>query len=158
MASLPCKGTRNKLLILLGASFLVAVIFVIKSSRHLYEKHEMVEEKGSSLTPDPPSENSTTSLQRTDPTTPEQVTTATQSVQTPRQSVQAPADQPLDVRSYFNATFHGRVPERVVVPGGGNVHFSLRTGSQSYGDRFPIVFLTWIQALPPENVNQFPPV
>ena len=55
----------------------------------------------------------------------------------------------------IRAAFKGMVPEKVVIPDGRNIHFSVRTAATSYANRFPVVFLTWLQTTPPHNVSRF---
>ena len=60
-------------------------------------------------------------------------------------------DMPPEIRDAFK----GIVPEKVVIPDGRNIHFFVRTSASSYVNRFPVVFLTWLQTAPPYNVSRF---
>lgn len=50
-------------------------------------------------------------------------------------------------------TIDGKVPQRVFVSEGDDIHFTVRTASTNYAKRLPLIFLTWIQTVPPNNVS-----
>ena len=60
-----------------------------------------------------------------------------------------------DLASKFRGVFKKRVPERLAISEGTNIHFSVRTGQTNHELRLPLLFLTWFQTVPPQNVNQF---
>ena len=55
--------------------------------------------------------------------------------------------------SNFKVTLEGKVPERVFLSEGDNIHFTVRTSSKNYEKRLPLVFLTWFQTVPPSHVS-----
>ena len=71
----------------------------------------------------------------------------------PEEGANRPAN--YDMPSEIRDAFKGMVPEKVLIPDGQNIHFSARTTVSSYANRFPVVFLTWFQTVPPHNVSRF---
>ena len=159
MAVCVCTITRKELLTFLVAIFLftfalevyICTNFFVRDDdlvpRALMHSVITVPSQSSSIKKPPPRTSRLTKLFASASPFKARVNTAIQATKR--------ASPPSHPASYYSDIFNGRVPERVVIPEGANIHFSVRTGWTSYDDRFPIVFLTWIQTVPPQNVNPF---
>ena len=78
------------------------------------------------------------------------------------EGIPVPSESPANTSSTtaaltpaFKVTIDGKVPERVFIPEGGNIHFNVRTTPNNYQKRLPLVFLTWILTVPPNNVSLY---
>ena len=164
-----CKVTRKELFALLAMSFLLSLVveLYLWMSLFISNADSVPEAEGSipSRTPVPFQSLSINALtnssliQTSSQHLGTQVVTRTATVTAelstegqPANGVRPPGQ--YVAHPYFKHAFNGRVPERVAMLEGENIHFSARTGSTSYDRRFPLVFLTWIQTVPPHNVSQ----
>ena len=130
MAIIPCRNrtTRSKVLLVLAAISFISLALAVPHLISVYrqDRSPLIQSFTAELT-----------------------TTTSE----PEEGANRPAnyEMPAEIRDAFK----GLVPENVVNPDGGNIHFSVRTSARSYANRFPVVFLTWFQVAPPHNVSRF---
>ena len=163
MASITCRRntTRSKLLLVLAAIAFISLALAVPQLISVYREDDVVRNSSDHFVTSARSQLSLTnastgsSFAQTSTTSPSiqpftaQLTTTSQPEEGANRS--ANYDMPSEIRDVFK----GMVPEKVVIPDGRNIHFSARTTVSSYANRFPVVFLTWFQTVPPHNVSRF---